>query len=208
VLPTAVNGRNHEGTAEAALRRCGWSGERLQKEAGRIASDYVSAHIPYLSGDRREDLSSFLVLGALRAVLRFDPERATTSYGSNGGDHFSSYICDVMEHRCIDWFRSKAEGNGDRRYGNENRIVLSAMENEEDKADPDVSFEGLISERRVARWQAAADRVGLSLADFVVVTLDKAATALGADAYSTPKRPGMAPHSHAERLPAAARKPA
>lgn len=134
---------------ELALGRHGWSGERLQLTARRITNDYVKANIPYLSPERRDDLCDFVVEKALQATLRFKPQHPTKTYTTNGGSHYDSWICDIMWNRCPDWLRSKAEGNGDKRYGNDNRIVLSTME---DDADHDADFDKLSYERRLNRW--------------------------------------------------------
>jgi hypothetical protein len=100
-------------------------------------------------------------------------------YGRNGGEPFSSYVSDVLVHRVTDWYRSKAEGHGDRRYGFDGKVVLSPMDDDAD-VDADVDFENLLSERRLAEWTAAAALVGLPLAEFVVVTLDRASAAIQA----------------------------
>lgn len=162
------------GAAELALRRQGWTGERLMKEARRIVADYVRGNVPYLATHRRDELVDFVVEKALMASMRFDPTRPTKSYGSKGGKHFDSWICDVMWNRCTDWQRSKAEGNGDRRYQNDGRIVL-AGDTVADEPDPDVDFGKLLSERRLVKWQAAADIVGLDVSEWVCITLDRAA---------------------------------
>jgi DNA-directed RNA polymerase specialized sigma24 family protein len=145
------------------------------REAYKITNDFARS-IPYLSRERREELASFLVEKALVAVTRFDPERETTTYGQNGGRHFDSWICDVMQWRCVDWLRAKSEGNGDSRYGSGNRIVLTG--DEFDDTDPEVEIERFLSDDRVSEWKAAADLVGLPLAEFVVITLDRAAAAI------------------------------
>ncbi len=90
-----------------------------------MCRDYANANIPYLAEHRRDELVDFVVEKALIAVMRFKPDHPTTSYGQNGGSHFDSWICDVMLHRCTDWHRSKAEGNGDRRYQNDNRVFTA-----------------------------------------------------------------------------------
>jgi DNA-directed RNA polymerase specialized sigma24 family protein len=179
-LPTTVNGTSapvydgiREGAAELALRRHGWTGERLMKEARRIVADYIRGNVPYLASHRRDELVDFVTEKALMAAMRFDPERTTKSYGSQGGKHFDSYICDVMWNRCTDWQRSKAEGNGDRRYNNDNRIFL-AGDTLDDAPDSDVDFGELISERRLSGWQAAARLTEWTFEEFVVVTLDRA----------------------------------
>jgi hypothetical protein len=81
-----------------------------------------------------------------------------------------------MTWRCTDWLRSKREGNGDARKGLANRIVLT--DEFEDEPDVDLEIERFISAERVAAWTNAADLVGLSLAEFVVVTLDRATQAV------------------------------
>jgi hypothetical protein len=66
----------------------------------------------------------FLTLHGVRAAVRYDETRLQVTYGRDGGDPFASYIADVICHRVTDWYRSKAEGHGDRRYNNDNRLVL------------------------------------------------------------------------------------
>ena len=163
-----------EGAAELALRRQGWTGERLIKEARRIVADYIRGNVPYLATHRRDELVDFVVEKALMATMRFDPNTPTKSYGSKGGNHFDSWICDVMGKRCLDWHRAKSEGNGDRRYANDNRIVL-AGDTMDDEPDADVDFGKLVSDRRMVRWQVAATLTGWSFEEFVVITLDRAA---------------------------------
>lgn len=155
---------------EVVLRRHGWTGERLQKEARKIANDYIALHVPYM-GERREDLVSFLVLKAQQSVFRFKPSHPTTSYGTQGGQHFGSWVCDIMQKRCVDWYRSKAEGNGDRRYGNDNRIVLN---DDPDPADHDVDFSKIVSDRERSDWQRAAQATGWELDEWMKITLNKA----------------------------------
>jgi hypothetical protein len=121
-------------------------------------------------------LVDYVVEAALRATITFDPARQTTSYGRNGGRHFDSWICDVMAWRCTDWLRSKREGNGDARKGLANRVVLTGEF--DDEPDVDLEIERYLSEDRVSEWTAAAALVGLPLAEFVVVTLDRAAKAI------------------------------
>jgi DNA-directed RNA polymerase specialized sigma24 family protein len=146
------------------------------REARRITRDDERAHIPYLARHRRDELVDFVVEKALVAVTSFDPERATSSYGRNGGRHFDSWICDVMTWRCTDWLRSKREGNGDARKGLANRVVLTGEF--DDEPDVDLEIERFISADRVAEWRAAAELVDLPLAEFVVVTLDRATAAI------------------------------
>jgi hypothetical protein len=156
---------------ELALMRHGFTVERLMKLSRRIASDALRLRGATLH-DRFEDLVSRLQMVGLQAAMRYDPERHHASYGRNGGEPFASYVADVMEKRVDDFFRSKAEGFGDRRYGNDNRVVLA---DDPDPADHDTDFEELVDERRRARWQQAADARGWTLSEFVVTTLDIAA---------------------------------
>jgi hypothetical protein len=161
-------------TADAVLAERGFGGERLLKLARRIALDELRRRGAYLDEHRFEDLVGFLVLHGVRAAVRYDPERRQALYGRDGGDPFSSYIADVLAHRVTDWYRSKCEGNGDARYGFGNRIVLWAMDDDPD-VDADVDFDKLLSERRFAEWQSAAEAVELPLADWIAMTLDRAA---------------------------------
>lgn len=153
---------------ELALMRHGFSTERLMRLARKIANDELRMRGATL-GDRFDDLVSRLQMAGLQAAMRYDPLRYHASYGSNGGDPFASYIADLMGKRVDDYFRSKAEGFGDRRYGNDNRIVL---DDDPDPADHDTDFEYLVDERRRARWQQAADRKGMTLSQFVVSAID------------------------------------
>lgn len=162
-----------EGAAELALRRHGFTGERLQKLARKVANDSLRAKGATL-GDRFDDLVSSLCVVGLRAALRYDPEMTQAKYGKNGGEPFSSYLADVMEHRVIDFYRAKGEGFGDRRYNNDGRLVL-AGDTTEDLVDLDFDFGRLISEGRLIRWQLAAKLTEWSFEEFVVITLDRAA---------------------------------
>lgn len=156
---------------ELALRRHGFTAERLMRLARKVASDGVRLRGATL-GDRFDDLVSRLQMVGLQAALRYDPNREHHSYGRNGGDPFQSYVADLMGKRIDDYFRSKSEGFGDRRYGNDHRLVLT--DSFDNDVDPEVDFGKLVSESRLAQWQEAADRVEMTLADYVVVTLDKA----------------------------------
>ena len=161
---------------ELALMRHGFTVERLQKLSRKVGNDALRLRGATL-GDRFEDLVSRLQLVGLQAALRYDPERQQAKYGQNGGEPFASYVADLMERRVDDYFRSKAEGFGDRRYGNDNRIVLA---DDPDPADHDTDFEALVDERRRSRWQAAADTCGMTISEFIVTTLDIAAEQVAA----------------------------
>lgn len=110
----------------------------------------------------------------LESAWKFDPEREFRSYGSNGGEHFASYVADVMGKRVDDYFRSKAEGFGDRRHGNDNRIVLT----DEIDATEDVDFDsgaGQVLDHERVRWQQAARTAGQDLDQWIVNALNREA---------------------------------
>ena len=108
-------------------------------------------------------------MAGLQSALRYDPLRYQASYGSNGGEPFSSYLADIFERRCVDFWRAKSEGFGDRRKGFDNMVDLN---DDPDPADHDTDFEALVDERRRARWQQAADSKGMTLSQFVVSAID------------------------------------
>ena len=160
---------------ELALMRHGFTPERLMKLARKVANDVLLQRGASLQ-DRFDDLASRLQLVGMECALRYDPERHHSSYGKNGGEPFASFAADVMDKRVVDYFRSKAEGFGDRRYNHDNRIVL---DDDPDPADHDVDFENLVDERRRAKWQRAAELSGWNdLSQFVVATLDIASEAV------------------------------
>ena len=154
-------------TGEEALARYGFDGQRLMKLAQRVASDWLRGKAATLQ-NRREDLVSFLCMKALEAAIAYDPDRQRSSYGSNGGDPFQSYLADVMELRIVDFYRRQSEGFADRRKGLEGFVVQAEFED----ADPDVDFEKLVSERRIVRWQRMADIKDLPLRDYVLWAVD------------------------------------
>jgi len=158
--------------------RHGFTTERLMKLSRKVANDALRLRGASLQ-DRFDDLASRLQIVGLEAALRYDPLRHQASYGSNGGEPFSSYVADLMQHRVVDYYRSKAEGHGDRRYNNDNRIELS---DDPDPADHDVDFMELVDERRRAKWQKAAEATGWDLSQFIVTTLDIAADQIEAAA--------------------------
>lgn len=157
---------------DLALMRHGFTVERLMRLARKIAADELRLRGATL-GDRFDDLVSRLQMVGLQAAIRYDPERHHATYGANGGEPFASYVADIMGKRVDDFFRSKSEGFGDRRYGNDNRVVLA---DDPDPADHDTDFEHLVDERRRARWQEAATEVSWPLSEWIVITLDKAAS--------------------------------
>lgn len=200
-----ANGRTRP--AAEVLAEHGFTGERLLKLSRKIANDELRRRGAFLDPGRLEDLVGFLALAGVRAAVQYDPERRHASYGRDGGDPFASWMADVLAYRVTDWYRSKAEGHGDRRHNLDNRIVLSAMDDEYD-VDADIDFAKLLSEHRVLEWQRVAQTVELPLEEWIAITLDRAAKVIRLHAYSTPKRPETAPLSHAEQLPETTRKPA
>lgn len=158
--------------SEMALELIGFDGERLLRLANRVANDVIAGRVVGISaiphiGDKRDDLVSAMAERGLRVAIRYD-----ASLTNGNGDHAQSYIAKHMEHTARDFFRKKSEGFGDRRYGNHDRLVLTDVD---DDPDPDVDFDKVISERKLARWQAAAEVVGMTLVEWVPVTLDRAA---------------------------------
>jgi hypothetical protein len=154
--------------------RHGFTPEGLQKLSCKIAYDGCRRRGAMLQ-DRMDDLVSRLTIAGLEALRRYDPERHQASYGSNGGDPVLSYISDIMDARITDYFRCRSEGFGDRRYGNDNRIVL---DDDPDPADHDTDFELLVDDRRRARWQEAADATGWPLSEWIAIALDRYAEAV------------------------------
>jgi hypothetical protein len=104
-------------TAAQALEQHGLDGRRLLGIA-RDVSNRRCAASPFASPQLRDDLASFLVEQGLAAALTYDPARSKPGYS------FASYLWDIMALRTADFFRRKSEGFGDRRSGNDNRIVL------------------------------------------------------------------------------------
>lgn len=155
-----------ERTSEDMLLEHGLNGDRLMKLAHRIASD-AQQRAPAGLGGKYEDLVGFLCVQALEAVVRYDPAKSGPGYS------FSSWVCDIMEQRVMDFYRRKSEGFGDRRHGNDQRLVLAGDDTED--FDAEVDFEALLSERRMVVWHQAAERIGLPFTEWVVQTLDQAA---------------------------------
>jgi DNA-directed RNA polymerase specialized sigma24 family protein len=100
------------GTADEVLHA---HGERLLKLCRKIANDKLARWGGFLHEQRFEDLVGFLALQGVQAALRYDPEQTHAKYGWRGGEPFASWLADILDHRVTDWYRSKAEGGGDRR---------------------------------------------------------------------------------------------
>ncbi len=154
---------------ELALRRHGFTTDRLMRLARKIANDGTRLRGSTLQ-DRFDDLVSRLTIVGLEAAFRFNPEREMKSYGSRGGDPFESYVSDIMGKRVDDYFRSKSEGFGDRRYGNDNRLVLT---DDFDATEP-VVFD-IIGDHERAKWQQAAQAAGQDLDGWMVNALNREA---------------------------------
>jgi DNA-directed RNA polymerase specialized sigma subunit len=158
-------------TAEDALREHGLNGDRVMKLARRIASD-AQRRAPAGLGGKYDDLVGFLSLQALEAALRYEPAKSGNGYS------FTSYLCDVMELRVDDFYRRKSEGFGDRRHGNDQRIVLVG-DNEDFDFDTEIDFENKLSDRRMQGWHRAAEQLDMPFRDWVLQTLDKEARRQG-----------------------------
>lgn len=154
---------------ELALRRHGFTSERLTRLAQKIANDALRLRGASLQ-DRFDDLVSRLVIVGLQQAIKYDPQREHVKYGRNGGEPFASYVADVMDRRVDDYFRSKAEGFGDRRYGNDNRVVLT----DELDTTEQTNFDFVLDIERV-KWQKAAQAVNQDLDQWMVNALNRAA---------------------------------
>ena len=161
---------------ELALGRHGFTTDRLIRLARKIANDALRLRGATLQ-DRLDDLVSRLTIVGLEAAFRFDPEREMKSYGSRGGDPFESYVSDIMGKRVDDYFRSKAEGFGDRRYGNDDRLVLT---DDFDATEP-VVFD-IIGDHERAKWQQAAQAAKQDLEGWMVNALNREAKRVLAEA--------------------------
>jgi DNA-directed RNA polymerase specialized sigma24 family protein len=137
-------------TADHALRQHGLNGDRLLKLARRIAND-AQKQAPAGLGGKYEDLVSFLTLQALEATIRYNPDRAKPGYT------FASYLCDIMERRVPDFYRRKSEGFGDRRSGNDQRVIL-AGDTMDDEPDHTVNWANVFDEP-TEKAQAHAHRL-------------------------------------------------
>ena len=104
-------------TADEALREHGLDGRRLVGIA-RDVVNHVERRTPYMNGQTRVDLESFLIEQGLQVALKYDPARSRPGYT------FASYLWDVLARRVPDFYRRKSEGFGDKRSGMHDRIVL------------------------------------------------------------------------------------
>ncbi len=157
----------------AALERIGLTPQALVKIARTVANDYKRLKGAQL-GDKDDDFVSYIIVVGLQAALRYDPAKAD-------GDQGVSFIWKIMQQRCDDFFRRKSEGFGDSRHGNNGRLVLKGNldldELLKDDDDVDIAFDLDLQMRagRVRRWAQAAERCKLPVAEWVLITLDRAA---------------------------------
>lgn len=159
---------------ELALRRHGFTTDRLMHLARKVAADGCRRRGAAV-GDRFEDLVSRLQIAGLRATMKFDPEREHVAYGRNGGDPFTSYVADVMDHGIDDFFRSRAEGFSDRRYGNYAEVTPTDTI-EQQRADVEDAIERLDSSANLDWYTQAADAEGLPLHDWIIRALNERAS--------------------------------
>jgi DNA-directed RNA polymerase specialized sigma subunit len=154
--------------ADQALQAQNFPPEKLLAYAGHIARR--RAH----NTSHHEDLTSYLVEIGLTHAIRYDPDRTS----STGSYTFSSYLYDVMEARVPDFYRRQSEGHAD------TRPRYKQPRTAHEPTDPDDlkqferqtdALEKLISDDQRARFNRAADRAGLTLAEWVATTLDQAA---------------------------------
>ena len=184
------------GSGELALRKHGMDGQRLLNMAYAVANAYARRTGSGLDS-RLDDLAQHLAVTAIRRALNYDTAK-------NPNSTFASYLWDIMEPACIDWHRKKAEGFGDRRYGHDNRLMLTGdfmddLHDDEDPYDPtpvtdvdpapvwvkasQISTEVFtqwpkVTERRLIRWTRIAEQEGLALEEFIVHAADVYASAM------------------------------
>lgn len=168
-LPTATppNGRAHESAVVVALHAQGMDGAGLLLLAQKVANEELRRKASTL-GDRYDDLVSYLVLVGLRSALTYDETRSGNGYS------FASYLWDVMSMRTADFYRRHSEGFGDRRAGTHDRIVLGGVDDEE--VPFEFEWDLRLSDRRVQRWQRAADVEGFDLSDWIAMALNDRAS--------------------------------
>ncbi len=159
---------------ELALRRHGFTTERLMHLARKVAADGIRRRGAAL-GDRFDDLVSRLQIAGLQAALRYDPEREHMAYGRNGGDPFASYVADVMDKRIDDHFRSRAEGFSDRRYNNYGEVTPTDTI-EQQRADVEDAIARMDSAENLEWYIAAASIEEISLHDWIVRALNERAS--------------------------------
>lgn len=178
------------GSAELALRANGVNGDQLQRMAYAVAHGYCRRTGTGLD-TRIDDLAQWLALTASRKALGYKPP-------AEPGYSFVSYLFDIMEQRCPDFFRQKGEGFGDRRYSHDGRIVLMGEDvNDITLEDSTLEDDGheasahwrrtaallqqtfvswpTVTERRVLAWTRAAEHHGYTLDEWLSISLDHAA---------------------------------
>lgn len=166
---------------ELALRRHGFTSERLMALAQTVAQDGLRRRGATL-GDRFDDLVSRLVKVGLEATLRYDPQQQHFAYGRNGGDPFKGYISDLMERRIDDYFRSRAEGFSDRRYKNYAEVTPTegateaAWHDRRSELELEEAIERLDSTANSDWYSAAAEAEGIALHDWVIRALNERAS--------------------------------
>jgi hypothetical protein len=104
-------------TADEALKANGLDGERLLGICHHVATHQLRRQ-PFASEQLHQDLVSFLVEQGIVLALKYDAQQSKPDYS------FPSYLWDVLARRTTDFYRRKSEGFGDRRNGNDNRVVL------------------------------------------------------------------------------------
>lgn len=167
---------------EAALARWDVTPTALRGLARRAAVDYYAARGGAIGGDLLERAIAFILTPGLQAVVSYDPERA-------GGVSVTTFAYRRMRQRMTDFLRSKAEGFGDARSGNDGRESLTSDGELRSVAVPVESVEraadelaGGLSERSgwTLRHVATAVAEGLTLVEVVEELLGDLADELGA----------------------------
>lgn len=150
-------------TAEERLLELGFDGQRLRALTYAIAHRYCQKTNTNLDV-RIDDLAQHLALTACRRTLAYRPEL-------NRRSTFASYLYDILEPACIDFFRRKGEGFQDRRYyGVEPRVELAGDLQALDEGDGYLEVDVTLEE---AAAQLAAER---GLSSSAVWALEEVAT--------------------------------
>lgn len=146
------------GSAELALRRWGFTGDRLLRLAARVARDQRSIPEGYL-----EDAIGHLTVVGIQAALEFDPARAPAFTYGTVDKHFEAFAYYRMRLRLIDWLRSTSNGNGFGRNGTLGREQLG-VEDEDDLT----GWEQVVLDRAERdRWKMCAHQSGLTVAEWL-----------------------------------------
>lgn len=130
----------------------------------------------------------YLVELGCRKAVTYNPDKSSPTYS------FSSYLYDIMAQRVPDFYRSKAEGFGDKRRNQHDRIHMTSkpaqtsfntttgtyhLHTDDDDTrhtdDQTDTLAKLIDTDTLTRYTQAAERAGTTLANWIHDTLEAAA---------------------------------